>query len=354
MWWKAIQLVFLIVVASSAVSSCAPVVATDTKFDRTVIQATSLSPTQASSPTHQPDPPTAEPSPTTTATATTAPSATATQMPSQTPTPTEDPDILKPGVYDTGGCDRTSLRYDIFVQWCVINIEVTKDGFLMVPVSWTREKTGPSAVKVTKRSDVGNTNMILRDDSGHQYPLVGVGGNAAENVVLNINKPVYGTFTFGPMLPGKRLYEFKDADNGMVIRGMTLDKLIYTWETVQLKSMPYTLDYRSDKWSRIPAENGALAISLNLNPACQVHEWLDPEIKGTFKSNYQLGDVTYRISGWFEEDFSIREYLAESGFDGLEQGPKPFFHVNIPLDFKENCIDEASQVLGTLAERSSK
>ncbi len=303
--------------------------------------ATPQPPTAAFAPTASPtDEPTPTPAPSMTPTDTAEPTFTL--------TPTEDPNLVKPGIYDTGGCSQIGLLYQIKVDLCVVNVEITEDNMAIVAVSWTLVNNPPS-VSVTKLPDTGNNNMIFRETTGYVLPLVGVTGGAAERIKLYLGQPVYGTFIYGPIHPDVVSYEYKDADNGTLVSNIELKKILYTRSKLPLKWYPFTLEYRSDKWTAGKAEQGGATLSYNRIPQCIITEWEPSEPKGAYKSTLEIVSITYKIYGWFEKDFSIREYQAVSGLDQLGGDVIPFFHLDIPLALKEECLNEASMVFSKLA-----
>ena len=262
--------------------------------------------------------------------------------------PTEDADLVKPAIYDAGGCHPIGLPYQLTVDLCVVNVEITDDYYAIVALSWKLVKWNPS-VTVTKLPDTGNQNMIFRTSAGVQVPLTGVTGGAAKRIRLNPNEPVYGTFVYGPIDPHERNYEYKDADNGTLITDLVLTKILYTRSKLSLNWYPFTLEYRSDKWTPGETEQGGATLTYGRIPQCVIQEWEPSEIKGDYKSTIDIVSITYKIYGWFEPDTSIREYQAVGGLEQLGGDVVPFFHLVIPLAYKEECLNEASMVFSKLA-----
>ncbi len=291
--------------------------------------------------------PTAEAAPTSTRTATSTPSPSATPAPSASPTPAASG--LRPGMYDASGCTEWSSANRFTINWCVEGMEVLDDGYIQVGMSWTLTFLIYGITSVTKLSDAGNKNMFMRDDLGNRYNQVNSGRAASNKTKFELNQPIYGWFLFPPAAAGASSFAFNDQDLHIAIENLDMDKIVFTREKLPLKWYPgFTLVYRSDRWQAAQTEEGAGKISYNLIPECQIVEWQPSPVQGQFKNNMAYGDITYDIYGWFEQNTSIREYLAVSGLDGIDQQNQPFFHLTIPLDQKEACINEASEILAGL------
>lgn len=99
----------------------------------------------------------------------------------------------------------------------------------------------------------------------------------------------YGTFTFQAAPSGAYIFDFHDSDNGETIENIILIK-----------------------------------------PAISI------------------GEIVYEIYGWLEEEWGIREYVAVGGLEALNQETRPFFHVMVPYEKTEQCLNEVSEILQSL------
>jgi hypothetical protein len=86
-------------------------------------------------------------------------------------------------------------------------------------------------------------------------------------------------------------------------------------------------------------------------PSCTIKPNLSTEPKGTFKSQIAVGDIDYKIYAYFDNalDLYVREYVYDSGIEGLDPNIKPFFIVTIPADKSLECIVATNNVLSRLA-----
>lgn len=219
---------------------------------------------------------------------------------------------------------------------------------MVVTVSWINNGASPAG-SITKPSDMGNTDIYLTDNLGNHYDHVNVGGDAARNIELLSGITYLGTFTFPPAQPGATIFTFHDSDNGLEIDDMALiTPAIYTFR-LPLKWYPsLTFEYRSDLWTSSLTEDGGGLLTHTEIPACQILEWQPSEIQGKYKNTMPIGPVTYEIYGWSEPEWGVREYLAASGIETYDFAVKPLFHVTIPYDTAERCLNDASIVLATL------
>jgi hypothetical protein len=295
-----------------------------------------------------------------TETPTEAPTATftpsATPIPSSTPTitPTSTPAHNQPGLYSAGGCVNMKQRigpYDYrpaSIDFCVLSVEVTTDYSMIFNVSWTANF--PKFVIATKKSDINNTNMYIRDDLGNRYNHISAGGAAAIEVDIEDGETVTGWFAFPPAKIGATEFAFHDADNDVFVGGMVLLNPIIINADLELNWYPYALTYKLASWETSTNDEGKNILTHTEFPNCQILENETSEIQGKYKNTITLGIVDYEIYGWYEFDkgWSVREYLAIAGIENLDSYAQPLFHVIIPFDNEIQCIYDASEVLGTL------
>lgn len=302
--------------------------------------------------------PTLPSTPTVTASPTPAPSATITLTPTATPFHTANGYI--PGTYNTGGCTNyssaLSLYDEVHVKFCVWYIEILKSGKMRVTVSWDAEydvdKLGQSA---RKESDTKNENMYMRDNLGNRYNHIDVGGDAAKVIGFWGKETFSGWFLFPEPKPGATYFTFVDRDNHIEIPNMMLTSpMPLNKETLNLKSQPYSIVYKTDIWKATQSDSGEIILTNLKNEKCQITERIAGQPEGQLRSKLEIGKVTFDIYKWLEmeQNMGFRDYVAISGLDGLDADQPLIFRMAIPLDDQEICLTEAGDVLFTLSASS--
>lgn len=287
--------------------------------------------------------PTIPPSPSSTATATIPP----------TPTISPTPNLVMPGFYAVGGCGSAQLAYHAKLLFCVNSVTVTRERHMIFNVSWTLSDI-MMGVTVTKRSDQGNGKMYLIDNLGNRYNHFAGGGAAYVRTQMKNGETKTGWFEFGTPPEGAVNFSFYDDDNKIAIKGIGLlfGKTIYQdWVLI---NFPLYMEYKVDLWTMVKKEDGSLILNHRTNTGCSIEEKATTEPQGKLKNKTKLGNVTYEIYGLIDSanNVGIREYLAVSGIPNMDPGAIPFFFVTIPLDNSLPCIQDASEVLATLAENN--
>jgi hypothetical protein len=127
----------------------------------------------------------------------------------------------QPGLYTfEGRCTRIEFRYGNHVVWCIESVEVRSDGYMKFNAVWTAPIEPRAYVK--KYSDVGNTNLYLRDNLGNRYHHVEVGGDAGRDIILTRYSTARGWYLFPPAQPGATSFIFHDDDSHVHIEGLVL------------------------------------------------------------------------------------------------------------------------------------
>ena len=311
-----------------------------------VLENTTLSPLPlpSSTPTSaHTSTPTLQPSPTATATPTPLPTET------KTPTPTATPDTVQPGLYTAHGCTPIIFPTSaIFrAEFCVIRIEVDRNGYMLFTVSWTALM--PPDRTMTMHSDVGNRNMYLRDELGNRYDHIGVSGSASTGYIFtDNNETTTGSFIFPPAKPGAHTFTFYDDDNMVEVANLVLVNPTIIREVAALNWYPFSVEYLLEDWISSRTSQNELVLTHQEFPSCQLIEWAPGELVGAYKNTVDLGPVTYDLYGWNETDWSVREYLAIGGLAGITEDVQPFFHLHVPYENSQDCIFDASEVLSSL------
>jgi hypothetical protein len=309
-------------------------------------------------PTSSPIPlPSSTPTTAHTPTATLPPPPTATDTPTplptdtETPTPTATPNRLQTGLYTANGC--VTIRFPISalysIDFCVVRIEVDRNGYLLVTLSWTAHM--PPAGWIKKGSDVDNLNMYLTDEFGNRYDHVGLSGAAGTVYLFTFDgETAFGSYIFPPIRSGGHIISFHDDDNNEEVANLVLDNPTIIREVSALNWYPFSVEYLLEDWTASRTEQNELWLTHNEFPACQLIEWAPGDLVGSYKNTIELGPVTYDLYGWNETDWSVREYLAISGLEGITEDVQPFFHLLVSYENAQDCIFDASEVLSSLFE----
>lgn len=282
------------------------------------------------------------------ATATLTPSPEPTNTPTLAPSPTSN--ILQPGFYATGGCFTTDIRYDVGLNFCVVNVQVQEDGSMMFTVSWTIDIYDGSGLEtVLKISDRGNTNMWLEDSLGNRYDHFATGGAADDGVDIADGETVYGYFMFPHAVSGVRSFTFHDDDQGQQISNIILTEPIILYVEVPLKWNEFSLNPLIEDWEVEETETGAASLIHTSITNCVIEEWQPSPVEGKYKNTVTLGGIEYEIYGWYDDDNEryVREYLVIGGIDGLDPDNLPLFRVYIPPEEDLACINAVTETLST-------
>ena len=339
----------MLVLIAFALAGCGPSAAQMTATAQSAVQMT-----LTAAPTITPS---ASPTPTETQT----PTATVTLPPTATASPTvaasPTPDRAVVGSYSVGGCGSTSMSKGGTLEFCVTNVTVQSDQHLIFSVTWNLSGI-PGGYTVTKRSDEGNRNMYLIDNTGKRYDHHAGGDAAYQSVGISSGVPVAGWFDFGPAGPGAFTFDFHDDDNKIVIGGISLlpgsGAAVISFEDFTLEQYPLLLQYRKDLWDIVKTDNGTSTFVNKAIPACTVHAQDAQQPKGDFKNQVVDGLITYDIYGYLLDQTNnlyVREYIYVSGLHGVDAKLKPFFYVTIPADSSTDCILAASNLLSSLAPK---
>ena len=227
---------------------------------KTVTLSPSVTPTQTPSATLLP-------SSTPTLSPTLEPSDTPTLSP--TPSPTVTPAGFQRGIYAAAGCIQVTLTKYMWVDWCVINVEINRDQSMVFNVTW---KAYTPHRKIIKRSDKNNPDMYLTDNLGNHYSFIGLSGGAGEDVLLLHDETYRGAFIFPPALPGADTFSFHDSDNGLTIDNLHLDKPYIAIYDFVFQYNGLALEYPDNKWIVKKDENGKPFLNYILLENCHFRE----------------------------------------------------------------------------------
>lgn len=290
-----------------------------------------------------------------TPTATLPPPPTATDTPTRLPTETETPtatvtpNTVQPGLYSANGCVRQIFGEFAAAQieFCVISIEVDRNGFMTFIVTWTAYM--PPRVTIRKGAD--ESNMYLTDELGNRYDHIATSGSAGSEFNFALSgDTTQGVFIFPRARPDATIFTFHDDDNHDEIPNLVLVNPTIIREVSELAWYPFAVEYLLENWTGSRTPEGGVFLTHNQYPTCQLIEWAPGELVGNYKNTVELGPVTYDLYGWNETDWSVREYLAISGLEGITEEVQPFFHLQVPYENAQDCIFDASEVLSSLFE----
>lgn len=293
------------------------------------------------------------PSPSSKFTSTAIPTGTPSLLQASTPSP--DSTRLMPGIYAAGGCTEYTVvqrtpygNLAAGFNWCVVSVEISKDGSMIFLISWQLVDFSEQITEVTKRGDLNNPNMFVTDNLKNRYDALTVSGEGAKDIRMEKGVSYISTFTFRPPKPGAYIFTFHDDDNDAEISNIILDKpAIYIYD-IEMKWTPTTITYFSDKWTASETDQGGFWLTHMKYPNCQVMEWEPGEPKGTYVNTIDIGSLKYDIYKTAEADYSLREYALVGNLDGTELTQQPLFHVTVPYDDSLPCLDDVSSILASL------
>jgi hypothetical protein len=200
-------------------------------------------------------------------------------------------------------------------------------------------------------SDVGNRNMYLLDEMGNRYDHIGVSDSASTGYIFtDNNETTVGSFIFPPARPGAHTFTFYDDDNLDEVANLVLVNPAIIREVSALNWYPSSMEYLLEDWTANRTEQNEFWLTHNEFPTCQLIEWAPGELVCSYKNTVELSPVTYDLYGWNETDWSVREYLAINGLEGITEDVQPFFHLQVPYENAQDCIFDASEVLSSLFE----
>ncbi len=108
------------------------------------------------------------------------------------------------------------------IRWCVVKVDVSESGNFEISVSW--QMTGSPEAWAKKAPDPGNQNMYVVDNRGRRYDHTATQGGAQTGGVLKTGEVLNGVFVFPSVQPGTSHLSFHDADQGIVIRDISLSR----------------------------------------------------------------------------------------------------------------------------------
>ena len=121
----------------------------------------------------------------------------------------------------TGKCV-SKLLGEVYLTWCVPQINVLQNHALQVFTTWSVEYYNPDIRCVWKHPDEGNAGMYLTDNLGNLYDHYFVGEAAEDYVCIRNGETAQGWFLFPPADPGAVTFAFHDDDQNYVIEDLSL------------------------------------------------------------------------------------------------------------------------------------
>ena len=288
-----------------------------------------------------------------TPTLTPASSPTGTSTPVSIPSPT--PQGVLPGFYAVASCGTANLARGAQLNFCVKDITVTNALHVLVDVTWTLTNVPRTKYTITKFSDERNHKIYLTDDSGKRYDHVHGDGAAYQEVTLSDGVPAEGSFDFGVTQPAAFTFALHDDFDGVVVDGLELPQgsgaVIANYLDFSLAPYPLRLSYADTVWNPVKNQDGTARLMDKNMTSCTVQAQAMRQPQGTFKNEALLGKITYDIYGYLDNatQLYVREYSYVSGISGLADKDKPFFYVTIPADTADGCINDATNLLSSLA-----
>ena len=337
-------LAFGLTACGSATVSKVPEATKSTEMEGVEVATSTPEPLHSSTPTITLPPSTTPiPLPSATATPTSLP------VETETPTPSATPNAVQPGLYAANGCVSIHLpqNWRFYLDFCVIRIEVDRNRNMLFTISWTSHV--PIPWRASKGPDAENRSIYLTDELGNRYDHIATSGTGTEEYEYTYEgETIIGIFIFPPANPGARIFTFHDDANHEGISNLVLVNPIIIREVSTLNWYPFSVEYLLEDWTASRTAQNGLWLTHNRYPACQLIEWTPGELVGSYKNTMVLGLVTYDLYGWTEKDWSVREYLAINGLAEITEEVQPFFHLQVPYEDAQNCIFDASEVLGSL------
>lgn len=270
--------------------------------------------------------------------------------------PSETPSRKPPGIYNTGNCVSYVYGDFLHVEFCVQSVEILYDYSMVFTVSWSiqySQGVTPSPDNpVHKGSDYNNRNMYIIDNLGNRYDHFTAGGGASGAIVTHGDYLV-GTFTFPPAVPGAYIFTFYDDDQGVHTHGIELTNPIKLYENLVLAYSPFTLRYPLQHWQSGVNEDGNGILTHLKIPNCVIFEAPPSVPHGALINTIDIGLTTYQIFRYYEQDFSVREYLAIKNPDEINLDEQPHLNAHIPYDDSIVCLTDVGEVLAHLETKST-
>ncbi len=136
--------------------------------------------------------------------------------------------LFSPGIYPmTDKCTEIPIKDGdellARVDMCATSVEVLQNGDMKFNISWTSYFFSNQINFLRKGSDVGNTNMNVRDIVGNRYDHIGLGGAAAETTYWYSDGETHtGWYLFPAAETGATTFYFHDDDQGVIISDIVL------------------------------------------------------------------------------------------------------------------------------------
>jgi hypothetical protein len=74
---------------------------------------------------------------------------------------------------------------------------------------------------------------------------------------------------------------------------------------------------------------------------------------GTIKIHIDIGQFTFDIYGWLEDQWGIREYILMAAPEDFDLNSKPMFIVRVPFENNLQCANDVTELLNTLRIKES-
>jgi hypothetical protein len=266
--------------------------------------------------------------------------------PSTTITPTPTPGRVQPGVYNTGSCSPYTVGYFINVDMCIDQVDVQPDHTMIFYVSWAFKM--PQALDFPPRMDMNENKMYLTDNLGNRYSVI-----AARNWTGDAYVHEGDVFTvnlyFSPAVVGESIFTFFDSEHGVQIP-IVLTNPVQYYGHLKLNHYPFVLRYPMKWWQPGTTADGNGILSHQTIKNCTIAELTPRAPQGKLINTIEIGSITYTIYRFYDNDLSVREYLAVDGVEGINPNTPPLLRVTIPFDYSEPCLFDVSDVLANLQQ----
>ncbi len=266
--------------------------------------------------------------------------------------PTATPHRVLPGYYPAGGCDTVTLKGNAKHRVCVLNVTVTKENTMIINVSWDTKFERITFTPIGKQRD--NKKLYLKDRLGNIYPHIGGGGDGYHGTAFVNREHINGWFVFKAPSPGVFSFTFLDDERGVEISNIRLEQPVIIYQEFMLSNSSFVLEYHKDEWDIVEEDNGEIKLSHKNIPSCTIQEHPEEKPEGKLKNTTVFGNTVYQIYSYYDNETQImmREYLATAMLSGVDPGALPMFLVHLPEEDQQQCLFDASDVLGRLSFRS--
>jgi hypothetical protein len=288
-------------------------------------------------------------------TATPSPSVTQSSTPTSTPIPTTTatitstatPSRVMPGYYDAGSCKKYRIGYYLDVDFCIDQVDVLLDYSMNYSISWMFHLTYTPRPSSNLIYFFPNTkDFYLIDNLGKKYNPIATQYHEPY-VAVKEGKVMTAVISFSPAPTGARIFTLYDDEHGVLIT-VLLDHPIQLYGYLALNQLPFELKYQLKYWQAGTNEEGRGILTHLKITNCTISEMPNSSPQGTLINQLKISPITYDLYRYYEQDWSVREYLVISGLEGINPDVKPLFRVTIPYDDAQNCILDASEVLANL------